>query len=210
MGSVIGGPRRGRSRYYDDHSLHKTAEPEELAPDSLPYAGYGEVHNSPRRTTSRRPRRPSSSRTVAQRDYSASTMPPPLDVSGRANRTIFLDTGIRHEMPLQCMEGQTCRDTAAPMVITTSIMTTATAVMMMITLKLLKLLSKSHDDTGREGSLVGMSTWSLHRVQDTIGAGRGHTQTRTTSRGGTMLLAMEDMGSMHLRRRRIRALSLVG
>ncbi|KAG6026363.1 hypothetical protein E4U19_002676 [Claviceps sp. Clav32 group G5] len=76
MGSVIGGPRRGRSTYYNDHSLHKTAEPEELAPDSLPYAGYGEVHNSPRRTTSRRPRRSSSSRTVAQRDYSASAMPP--------------------------------------------------------------------------------------------------------------------------------------
>ncbi|KAG6162797.1 hypothetical protein E4U51_006152 [Claviceps purpurea] len=77
MGSVIGGSRRGRSTYYDDHFLHKTAEPE-LAPDSLPYAGYGEVHNSPRRTTSRRPRRPSSSKTVAQRDYSASAMPPPV------------------------------------------------------------------------------------------------------------------------------------
>ncbi|KAG6008843.1 hypothetical protein E4U54_008645, partial [Claviceps lovelessii] len=70
MSSANGGRRHGRSSYHGDHPVRWTAEPEP-PPDSLSYPGDDEVHSSPRRTTSRRQRRPSSSRTIDQRDYSA-------------------------------------------------------------------------------------------------------------------------------------------
>ncbi|KAK2595322.1 hypothetical protein QQS21_006979 [Conoideocrella luteorostrata] len=81
LGSVNGDHKTRRSRRYDDHPIDWKAEPEPL-PDSPPHPGDDEVHSSPRRTTSRRQRsRHSSSRTVDQNDYSASTMPAPPGVT---------------------------------------------------------------------------------------------------------------------------------